>query len=288
MSSSAVRDAPRRGARAADRTHAGAAVQASSSALARRRARLRRASPPSTSTSSSACAPTHPGSFRLHGAAPVRHVGERRPRADPFPRRRAPPIWTPSARATRRRSRRAGGIDLQILGTRRQRAHRLQRAGDRRSCARTHRVTLRPATRRRTRRCSAATSTRVPREALSMGMATILQARRIVLIATGDAKARVRRADGRGAAHDACCRRRSCSCTARVEVMLDRAGGARSERPSRPRRRAASCEPLVSSASQPRLDVLADRLAHRVVRLAQPRQRLRVATARSSASRSRP
>ena len=29
----------------------------------------------------------------------------------------------------------------------------------------------------------------VPREALSMGMATILQARRIVLIATGDSKA---------------------------------------------------------------------------------------------------
>ena len=55
--------------------------------------------------------------------------------------------------------------------------------------ARTHRVTLRPETRRSNAALFGGDPEAVPREALSMGMATILQARRIVLIATGDSKA---------------------------------------------------------------------------------------------------
>ena len=50
-------------------------------------------------------------------------------------------------------------------------------------------MTLRPETRRSNAGLFAGDPDRVPREALSMGMATILQARRIVLLATGPSKA---------------------------------------------------------------------------------------------------
>jgi glucosamine-6-phosphate deaminase len=55
--------------------------------------------------------------------------------------------------------------------------------------ARTHRVTLRPETRRANAALFGGDAGRVPGEALSMGMATILQARSIVLLATGVEKA---------------------------------------------------------------------------------------------------
>jgi glucosamine-6-phosphate deaminase len=83
----------------------------------------------------------------------------------------------------------AGGIDLQILGLGtnghigfNEPAPELR--------ARTHRVLLRPETRRSNAGLFGGDPEAVPREALSMGMATILHARRIVLIATGDSKAR--------------------------------------------------------------------------------------------------
>jgi glucosamine-6-phosphate deaminase len=83
---------------------------------------------------------------------------------------------------------RAGGIDVQILGIGanghigfNEPAPRLQ--------ARTHRVTLRPETRRSNAALFGGDPEAVPREALSMGMATILQARAIVLLATGQSKA---------------------------------------------------------------------------------------------------
>jgi glucosamine-6-phosphate deaminase len=84
----------------------------------------------------------------------------------------------------------AGGIDVQILGVGtnghigfNEPAPALQ--------ARTHRVTLEPETRRASASLFAGDAAAVPAEALSMGIATILQARRIVLIATGSAKAAI-------------------------------------------------------------------------------------------------
>ena len=82
----------------------------------------------------------------------------------------------------------AGGIDLQILGIGtnghigfNEPAPELQ--------ARTHRVRLRPETRRSNAAWFGDDVDAVPREALSMGMATILQARAVVLLATGRPKA---------------------------------------------------------------------------------------------------
>ena len=83
----------------------------------------------------------------------------------------------------------AGGIDLQILGVGtnghigfNEPAAELE--------ARTHRVTLKPETRRSNAALFDGDESQVPAEALSMGMGTILQARRAVLIATGATKAR--------------------------------------------------------------------------------------------------
>jgi glucosamine-6-phosphate deaminase len=84
---------------------------------------------------------------------------------------------------------RAGGIGLQILGIGtnghigfNEPAPELE--------ARTHRVTLKPETRRSNAALFGGDPARVPAEALSMGLGTILQARRAVLIATGESKAR--------------------------------------------------------------------------------------------------
>jgi glucosamine-6-phosphate deaminase len=84
--------------------------------------------------------------------------------------------------------RRAGGIDLQLLGLGAN-GHVGFNEPARALQGRTHRTRLRPATRRANAPLFGHRLSRVPREALSMGMATILGARRIVLIATGAAKA---------------------------------------------------------------------------------------------------
>jgi glucosamine-6-phosphate deaminase len=83
----------------------------------------------------------------------------------------------------------AGGIDLQILGIGanghigfNEPAPSLQ--------ARAHRAVLLPETRHSNASLFGNDPEAVPREALSMGMATILHARRIVLLATGSMKAR--------------------------------------------------------------------------------------------------
>lgn len=82
-----------------------------------------------------------------------------------------------------------GGIDLQILGIGtnghigfNEPAPELE--------ARTHRVTLKPETRRSNAALFGGDPSNVPTEALSMGMGTILQARQAVLIATGKTKVR--------------------------------------------------------------------------------------------------
>lgn len=82
---------------------------------------------------------------------------------------------------------RAGGIDLQILGLG-VNGHIGFNEPARALVARTHRTRLKPATRRAN--APPFGNRAVPRAALSMGMATILYGKRIVLLATGAAKAR--------------------------------------------------------------------------------------------------
>jgi len=81
-----------------------------------------------------------------------------------------------------------GGIDLQLLGIGANGHIGFNEPGDE-LVARTHRVTLHEVTRRENAALFGGNVDAVPREALSMGMATILRARRIVLIATGERKA---------------------------------------------------------------------------------------------------
>jgi glucosamine-6-phosphate deaminase len=83
----------------------------------------------------------------------------------------------------------AGGIDLQILGIGTN-GHIGFNEPARELHARTHKVTLHASSRRANRALFGNHPDRVPREALSMGMATILHAREIVLIAIGKSKAR--------------------------------------------------------------------------------------------------
>ena len=84
---------------------------------------------------------------------------------------------------------RAGGIDLQILGLGSNGHVGFNEPGDA-LVARTHRTRLTMATRRANASLFGNRVNAVPREALSMGMATILCGKRIVLLATGAAKAR--------------------------------------------------------------------------------------------------
>jgi glucosamine-6-phosphate deaminase len=84
---------------------------------------------------------------------------------------------------------RAGGIDLQILGLG-MNGHIGFNEPARALAAWTHRTRLTPATRRANAALFGNRIGAVPRDALSMGMATILHARRIVLVATGRSKAR--------------------------------------------------------------------------------------------------
>jgi glucosamine-6-phosphate deaminase len=83
----------------------------------------------------------------------------------------------------------AGGIDLQVLGIGTN-GHIGFNEPARELAARTHRVTLKESTRRSNAALFGGDAGKVPKEALSMGMGTILHARRIVLIATGKSKAR--------------------------------------------------------------------------------------------------
>jgi glucosamine-6-phosphate deaminase len=82
----------------------------------------------------------------------------------------------------------AGGIDLQVLGIGTNGHIGFNEPGPSLE-ARTHRVVLREETRRSNAGFFGGSIEAVPREALSMGMATILQARAVVLIATGRRKA---------------------------------------------------------------------------------------------------
>lgn len=82
----------------------------------------------------------------------------------------------------------AGGIDLQILGIGTN-GHIGFNEPARELQSRTHCVTLTPETRRSNAALFGGDPAAVPEKALSMGMATILQARSIVLLANGRSKA---------------------------------------------------------------------------------------------------
>jgi glucosamine-6-phosphate deaminase len=82
----------------------------------------------------------------------------------------------------------AGGIDIQILGLGTN-GHIGFNEPARELQARTHRVRLKPETRRSNAALFGGEVSSVPAEALSMGMATILQSRAVVLLATGRSKA---------------------------------------------------------------------------------------------------
>jgi len=84
---------------------------------------------------------------------------------------------------------RAGGIDLMVLGLGANGHIGFNEPGDS-LAARTHRTRLTPSTRRANAMLFGRVPAAVPREALSMGMGTILHARRIVLLVTGRSKAR--------------------------------------------------------------------------------------------------
>ena len=84
---------------------------------------------------------------------------------------------------------RAGGIDLMILGLGINGHIGFNEPG-RFLIAATHRTRLTPATRRANAALFNFRMADVPREALSIGIATILRARRIVLLATGAGKSR--------------------------------------------------------------------------------------------------
>jgi glucosamine-6-phosphate deaminase len=82
----------------------------------------------------------------------------------------------------------AGGIDLQLLGIGANGHIGFNEPGDE-LVAGTHRVVLHDITRRDNAALFSGEIGRVPREALSMGMGTILKAKSIVLIASGERKA---------------------------------------------------------------------------------------------------
>ncbi len=100
----------------------------------------------------------------------------------------APDLVRECARFERAISR-AGGIDVQILGLGANGHIGFNEPGLS-LVARSHRTALTSQTRRANAALFGHKLAAVPREALSMGMATILGGRRIVLVATGAAKAR--------------------------------------------------------------------------------------------------
>jgi glucosamine-6-phosphate deaminase len=83
----------------------------------------------------------------------------------------------------------AGGLDLQLLGIGGNGHIGFNEPGEQ-LVARTHRVMLHAVTLRDNAALFGGNAADVPREALSMGMGTILRARQLVLIATGARKAR--------------------------------------------------------------------------------------------------
>ena len=130
---------------------------------------------------------THPGSYRQFMERHLfAHVGLSEPRVH-FLDGTAPDPAEECARYERAIEA-AGGIGLQVLGIG-SNGHIGFNEPASELAARTHAVRLRPETRRANAEFFGGDIAQVPEQALSMGMATILHAERLVLIATGERKA---------------------------------------------------------------------------------------------------
>jgi glucosamine-6-phosphate deaminase len=131
--------------------------------------------------------PTHPGSYRRFMEGHLFSRVNLNPSRINFLDGSAP---DPAAECTRYEQAisSAGGIDVQILGIGTN-GHIGFNEPASELDARTHRVRLKPETRRSNAALFGGALSEVPTEALSMGMATILQARSIVLLATSRSKA---------------------------------------------------------------------------------------------------
>jgi glucosamine-6-phosphate deaminase len=131
--------------------------------------------------------PSHPGSYRTFMEEHLfRHVNIPVERHN-FLNGAAPDPERECARYERAIAE-AGGIDLMILGIGTN-GHIGFNEPARELQARTHRVELKAETRRSNAALFGGDPATVPAEALSMGMASILDARAVVLLATGSAKA---------------------------------------------------------------------------------------------------
>jgi glucosamine-6-phosphate deaminase len=131
--------------------------------------------------------PTHPGSFREFMEQHLfRNVNLNRDRIHFLDGSAA----DPDAECVRyeRAIEEAGGLDLQVIGIGTN-GHIGFNEPARELQARTHRVALLPETKRNNAALFGGDPAKVPVEALSMGMATILHAKKIVLLATGGSKA---------------------------------------------------------------------------------------------------
>ncbi len=131
--------------------------------------------------------PSHPGSYRTFMERQLFSRVNVDPSRVDFLRGDAPDLDEECARYERAIAA-AGGIDLQVLGIGTN-GHIGFNEPARELQARTHRVTLTPETRRSNAALFGGAVEAVPAEALSMGMATILQARAVVLLAIGKSKA---------------------------------------------------------------------------------------------------
>ena len=133
-------------------------------------------------------APSHPGSFRQYMQAHLFQFVNLAPARIHFLDGAAPDLDAECNRYEEQIAA-AGGLDLQILGIGANGHIGFNEPGDE-LVSRTHRVTLADTTRRDNAALFGGDISRVPREALSMGMGTILKAETLILVAMGQRKAR--------------------------------------------------------------------------------------------------
>ncbi len=132
--------------------------------------------------------PRHPGSFRQYMQRQLFDTIDIRPNRIHFLDGMASDLDAECARYERDITA-SGGIDLQLLGIGGNGHIGFNEPGEELAAV-THRVTLHDGTRRDNAGLFGGDPERVPREALSMGMGTILKAGALILIATGERKAR--------------------------------------------------------------------------------------------------
>ncbi len=132
--------------------------------------------------------PTHPGSFRYFMERHLFEGIDLPPERIHFLDGMAPDLDAECERYERNIAN-AGGIDLQLLGIGANGHIGFNEPGEE-LMANTHHAALHDGTRRDNAAQFGGDPTQVPQEALSMGMGTILKAAALILVATGERKAR--------------------------------------------------------------------------------------------------